>query len=48
MGEQAIQLHGGVGMSDELVIGHQVKRLMPNATLRGDAQGHLNRLARDL
>jgi alkylation response protein AidB-like acyl-CoA dehydrogenase len=48
VGEQAIQLHGGLGITDELMIGHQVKRLILNTTLLGDAQWHLDRLGRDL
>ena len=28
VGEEAIQIHGGMGMTDELDIGHYVKRLM--------------------
>ncbi len=27
IGEQAIQLHGGMGMSDELKVGHYFKRI---------------------
>lgn len=46
--EQAIQLHGGVGMSEELMVGHYVKRLMLNMTMFGDAQWHLGRLGQDL
>jgi len=36
MGEEAIQLHGGMGMTDELDIGHYVKRLMVLNHLLGD------------
>jgi alkylation response protein AidB-like acyl-CoA dehydrogenase len=46
--EQAIQLHGGIGMSDELMVGHSAKRLMLNASMLGDAQWHLNRLGQYL
>lgn len=45
--EQAIQLHGGMGMSEELMIGHYVKRLMLNASLLGDMSWHLARLGRE-
>lgn len=48
VGEQAIQLHGGIGMSEELMVGHHVKRLMLNATLLGDWQWHLARLGSEL
>ena len=38
--EEAIQLHGGMGLTDELDIGHYAKRLMMiNATL-GDGDFH--------
>ena len=36
IGEQAVQLHGGMGMSDELAIGHGVKRIMLLSKLFGD------------
>ena len=36
IGEEAIQLHGGMGMTDELDIGHYVKRLMVLNHLFGD------------
>jgi alkylation response protein AidB-like acyl-CoA dehydrogenase len=36
IGEQAIQLHGGMGVSDELAIGHGVKRIMLLSKLFGD------------
>lgn len=34
---EAVQLHGGMGMTDELVIGHGLKRIRMLATLFGDA-----------
>ncbi len=41
--EEAIQLHGGMGLTDELDIGHYAKRLMMiNATL-GDGDFHQSR-----
>jgi alkylation response protein AidB-like acyl-CoA dehydrogenase len=45
VGGQAIQLHGGMGMTDELAIGHYYKRLMMCETLFGDADWYLARLA---
>jgi alkylation response protein AidB-like acyl-CoA dehydrogenase len=43
--QQAIQLHGGIGMTDELNVGHYVKRLtMINATF-GNVDTHLERFA---
>jgi alkylation response protein AidB-like acyl-CoA dehydrogenase len=45
IGQQAIQLHGGIGMTDELSVGHYVKRLtMINATF-GNMDTHLERFA---
>ncbi|OYQ34300.1 hypothetical protein CHU95_12765 [Niveispirillum lacus] len=44
IGEQAIQLHGGIGMTEEYVIGHYYRRLMLLETLFGGAGWHLDRL----
>lgn len=45
VGQEAIQIHGGMGMTDELRVGHYFKRLtMLNLTL-GDADHHLKRFA---
>lgn len=41
VGEEAIQLHGGMGITDELDIGHYVKRLMVLGQLFGDADATL-------
>jgi alkylation response protein AidB-like acyl-CoA dehydrogenase len=41
IGEEAIQLHGGMGMTDELDIGHYVKRGMTLNQLYGDADESL-------
>ena len=40
---EAIQLHGGMGMTDELDIGHYAKRLMMINTTFGDANYHRSR-----
>lgn len=40
IGGEAIQLHGGMGMTDELDVGHYVKRLMTINTTFGDADYH--------
>jgi alkylation response protein AidB-like acyl-CoA dehydrogenase len=37
VGQQAIQLHGGMGMTDELAVGHYFKRLAAIDILFGDA-----------
>ncbi|MDI3292312.1 acyl-CoA dehydrogenase family protein [Janthinobacterium tructae] len=46
VGSNAIQLHGGIGMTDELSIGHYFKRLRMLQTLLGDADHHRVRFAR--
>tara|TARA_R110002111_G_scaffold262175_1_gene337269 strand:- start:23433 stop:24566 length:1134 start_codon:yes stop_codon:yes gene_type:complete len=45
VGSEAIQLHGGMGFTDELDVGHYVKRLMMINTLFGDADYHQQQLA---
>ncbi|MFO1319446.1 MAG: acyl-CoA dehydrogenase family protein [Burkholderiales bacterium] len=45
VGQQAIQLHGGMGMTDELAVGHYVKRLTAIDTMFGDADHQLERFA---
>ena len=40
VGEEAIQIHGGIGMTDELNIGHLVKRLMMINVTFGDGDYH--------
>jgi alkylation response protein AidB-like acyl-CoA dehydrogenase len=40
VGEEAIQIHGGIGMTDELNIGHYVKRLMMINVSFGDGDYH--------
>ena len=47
VGRQAIQLHGGVGVSDELVVGHYYKRLMMLDLAYGNADHHRARFAED-
>ncbi|NND68529.1 MAG: pimeloyl-CoA dehydrogenase small subunit [Halioglobus sp.] len=43
--QEAVQLHGGIGMTDELVIGHHYKRLMVLTKLYGDEAYYLRRYA---
>ena len=45
VGQQAIQLHGGIGMTIEYKVGHYFKRVTMIDTLFGDADHHLARLA---
>jgi butyryl-CoA dehydrogenase len=44
-GEDAVQLHGAIGMTDEYSVGHAYKRLAAFANLFGDAPWHLARIA---
>jgi alkylation response protein AidB-like acyl-CoA dehydrogenase len=46
VGENAIQLHGGMGMTEEMSIGHYFKRLTIIDTLFGNADYHLRKYAR--
>lgn len=47
VGQQAIQLHGGIGMTDELDIGHYFKRLTSIELQLGNAEWHRKRLWRE-
>ncbi|MDO6462030.1 acyl-CoA dehydrogenase family protein [Granulosicoccaceae sp. 1_MG-2023] len=44
VGQQAIQLHGGMGVTDELDVGHYFKRLTMINTQLGSRDAHLHRL----
>jgi pimeloyl-CoA dehydrogenase small subunit len=46
VGQQAIQLHGGIGMTMEYKVGHYFKRVTMIDTMFGDADHHLAVLAR--
>ena len=48
VGGQGIQLHGGMGMTDELSIGHYYKRLTMCETLFGDGDWYLRRIGADM
>jgi len=43
VGQEAIQLHGGIGVTDELDVGHYFKRLTAIETLFGNTDFHLHR-----
>ncbi len=43
--QQAVQLHGGIGMTDELVLSHWFKRLLAFDAQHGDTDSHLQRFA---
>ena len=45
IGQQAVQIHGGIGMTDELNVGHYFKRLTMIDTLLGSTDHHLKRFA---
>ena len=44
IGQQAIQLHGGIGMTQEAKIGHYFKRLTMIENTFGDTDYHLRRV----
>jgi alkylation response protein AidB-like acyl-CoA dehydrogenase len=44
IGEQAVQLHGGMGMTNDYSVGHYYKRLLCIGGQFGDADWHLERL----
>ena len=43
IGQQAVQLHGGMGVTDELNVGHFFKRLTTIITIFGNTDYHLKR-----
>lgn len=43
IGQQAVQLHGGMGVTDELNVGHYFKRLTTIGTIFGNSDHHLKR-----
>ena len=45
VGEGAVQVHGGIGMTDELAVGHYFKRLILLEVLYGSPDHHLRRMA---
>ena len=48
LGQDAIQMHGGMGVTDELIVSHYFKRLtVINATF-GDVDHHLARFGGSL
>lgn len=46
VGEQAVQLHGAIAITDEFPVGHYLKRLTALDRMFGDSDHHLARLAR--
>ena len=45
IGQQAVQLHGGMGMTEELAIGHYFKRLTAMQYEFGSTDHHVARYA---
>jgi pimeloyl-CoA dehydrogenase small subunit len=45
--QNAVQLHGGIGMTEEYAVGHYFRRCMVIEHTFGDTAHHLSRLARD-
>ena len=45
IGQEAIQMHGGIGMTEALSVGAYYKRLLSVGILFGDTDHHLGRLA---
>jgi alkylation response protein AidB-like acyl-CoA dehydrogenase len=45
VGQQSVQIHGGMGMTDELNVGHYMKRLMMLDTFLGTADWHTRKFA---
>src|SRR6266480_2433796 len=46
VGQQAVQLHGGIGMTMEYKVGHYFKRVTAIDTMFGDADHHLAQIGR--
>src|SRR6266851_1560799 len=47
VGQEAVQIHGGMGMTDELHVGHYFKRLTTIELSLGDTEHHLESFARE-
>jgi alkylation response protein AidB-like acyl-CoA dehydrogenase len=43
--QESVQLHGGMGMTEELKISHTFRRLTMIGQMWGDAEHHLERFA---
>lgn len=46
IGQEAVQIHGGMGMTDELIVGHYFKRLTMIDISLGNQDYHLDRFAK--
>jgi alkylation response protein AidB-like acyl-CoA dehydrogenase len=47
VGQEAVQIHGGMGMTDELHVGHYFKRLTAIELSLGDTEHHLETFVRE-
>ncbi|MCW8207967.1 acyl-CoA dehydrogenase [Verminephrobacter aporrectodeae subsp. tuberculatae] len=45
VGQQAVQLHGGIGVADEYIVSHYFKKLTQLEMVFGDTQHHLGELS---
>ena len=45
--QEAVQIHGGMGMTDELHVGHYFKRLTAIELSLGDTEHHLESFVRE-
>ena len=48
IGQLAVQLHGGMGMTDDLAVGHYFKRLVAIDLWFGDSLHHIERFGETL
>ncbi|MBL8382983.1 MAG: acyl-CoA dehydrogenase family protein, partial [Burkholderiales bacterium] len=46
IGEQGVQLHGGIGVTEEAQVGHYYKKLVMYEKLFGDSHHHIERFSR--
>jgi alkylation response protein AidB-like acyl-CoA dehydrogenase len=46
VGKEGVQLHGGIGMTDDYPVGHHMKQLTAMALTNGDADWHMARFER--
>ena len=46
--QNAVQLHGGIGMTEEYAVGHYFRRVMVIEHTFGDTAHHLSRLADEM
>ena len=45
VGQQAVQLHGGIGVTDEYIVSHQFKKLTQLEMTYGDTLHHLGEVS---